>query len=164
MARRLRLPAIAMIVSAVTLLVAAGLLWLGFRSAAQVDRLVREGVLAQGTERHRSYDGRNATVDIVYAVDGREYGITVSYRTRGSPSLLDPAPVPMPQLGPEAPLQVVYLPGDPAVARLRDDLRPGMAVWLAAAGFFGFIGLVFGAVAFLIRRKPRQTAGAPARR
>lgn len=142
---------VARIASVVALLLAGLLIYFGSRSAAEVDQLVREGVLVQGVERdRRTSEEHSETVVVGYVVDGREYRVQTSFTPRTSREpLLEDARADTSRLGPEAPLQVVYLRGDPAVARLRTDLQSGMTPFLIAAALFGLVGIIFGLLAIL---------------
>ena len=60
----------------------------------------------------------------------------------------------MPRLGPERPYQLVYLPSDPATARLREDLSKSAAAVCRTAGMFLLCGLVFGAAGLFLLRRP----------
>jgi hypothetical protein len=159
-------------VAAFAIGVALLVLWLGHRHDHLIDRLVAEGQLAQGrylssTPASSAGDG---SIDVAYEVDG------VAYRTSmltGNPQrepVFEAGRIRVPRLGPERPDQVVYLPSDPATARLREDLsKTGVAVY-GTAGLFFLCGLVFGAAGlFLLRRgatRPdsRRTAPAMSRR
>jgi hypothetical protein len=127
------------------------ILWLGHRSDQEIDRLVAEGQLAQG----RPSDAYDDDA-VLFSVNGAEY--RTYYMSEGSgdsEALFQPKRVVMPRLGPEAHLQVVYLPSDPSIARVRDDMsKSGPAIY-GTAGMFGLIGLVFGFVGmFVLGRGP----------
>ena len=84
-----------------------------------------------------------------YTVGGRRYQVQDNFR----PSA--PAPDTTPRLGPAAPAQIVYLPDDPGVARMRAELSLDLVPWLGTGGMFLLIALVFGGSALFLL-KPRR--------
>jgi hypothetical protein len=134
------------------LAIALLMLVLGHRSDRNVERLAAEGRLAQGGY-SEAYDDEAIT----FTVDGTEYRtFFMSEDSADTPALFKPERVRTPRLGPEAPLQVVYLPSDPSVARMRDDMvRSGMAIY-GTAGMFGLIGTLFTIVGIFAMRRPRS--------
>lgn len=130
--------------SGVALSVAALILWLGLATSDTIKQLIAEGQVAEGrliTTRYGSSD----EMMIGYTVGGTSYRLTAfTTPSNRSKPIFDPAPVDIPRLGPVEPLQVVYLPSDPEIARLRADLNPTNMITFMAASFFALIGLVFG--------------------
>jgi hypothetical protein len=127
------------------------ILWLGHRSDQKIERLAAEGQLAQG----RLSDGFDDDA-VMFSVNGAEYQTSfMSDGSGGSDALFQSERVVIPRLGPEAHLQVVYLPSDPSVARLRDEMTKSDAAVYGTAGVFGLIGLVFGFVAMFVLRRRR---------
>ncbi len=99
---------------------------MGLRHDRAIDRLAAEGAVTQGRALPRNYGScrggscASDVVDVEYSVGGRRY---FTYQTIPSDPdrkpILEPRLVGVPRLGPERPFQVVYLPADPAVARVR---------------------------------------------
>ena len=143
--------------SGCTIGIAALVLWLGLSYNRQTARLISEGRMVQGEYFDTSYgsgDDRSDTIRVSYSVGGKAYLASMtSTRSGASQPLLKEAVIDVPRLGPKAPLQVVYLPADPAVSRLREDLKDGSLVVYLGAGFFAFIGVIFAAAGiFLLPR------------
>jgi len=137
--------------------VAALILWLGLSNNRETARLASEGAMVQGEYFDTIYasgDDSSDTTRVSYRVGGKTYLASMtSTRSGASPPLLKEAVIDVPRLGPKAPLQVVYLPADPAVSRLREDLKDGSLVVYLGAGFFAFIGVIFAAAGiFLLPR------------
>lgn len=143
--------------------VAAVILWLGYRHDAGIDRIVAEGRLAEGEflrESTETCTRGNASscyrrVDVAYMVDGTRYETSMTVRGSGPEPIFEQEAIRLPRLGAERPYQVVYLPSDPSVARMRADLQKSDVAVYGTAGFFSVIALVFGAVGFFaFRRRP----------
>lgn len=134
------------------LCVAALIFWLGDRAAGDVRRLVAEGRVAQSEEVDRTYGDKSMTRTLAYVVDGRRYTIAATSSTTGMTPVFDEEPIPVPRLGPENSMQVVYLPSDPAMAYLRHHLKEGLVTIYFACGLFTLIGLFFGAAGLMFRR------------
>lgn len=143
--------------------VAAVILWLGYRHDAGIDRIVAEGRLAEGE--FLSYDTQTCSdgggscynqINVAYIVDGTTYRSSMLVRgSERSGPIFEQEAIRLPRLGEERPYQVVYLPSDPSVARMRTDLRKSDVAVYGTAGFFSVIALVFGAVGFFaFRRRP----------
>ncbi len=136
----------------VALSIAALILWLGSRAEREVDRLAAEGEVTRGWTLIDSGQ-------IGYAVGGVEYRTFLrTEEDSDSEPIFKPSPVATPRLGPPGEMQVVYLPSDPSVARLREDMSTYLAAIYGAAGLFGLIGLVFlGVGLFLLPGRRRRS-------
>ena len=138
--------------------VALLILWLGARYDRETDRLAAEGQLAQGVYAGTRYDSsenirdnRYSTIDVDYEVDGVRYRTSmIGGSSRGTEPVFKPERIRVPRLGPERPFQVIYLPSDPRVARVREDMSKSDIAIYGSAGLFGFIGLVFGLVGLFV--------------
>ena len=119
-----RMRPIALTLSAIALIVAVVILVAGFRANAEVDRLIARGRVVQGTFGMPDTTNSENTCDRVdYVVEARHYTLAAECSSNNDQRPIVPETiVAVPRLGPEKPGQVVYLPGDPAVARLRDEL------------------------------------------
>lgn len=142
------------------ILVSLLILWLGHRHDLEVDRLVAEGKLAQGeylsTEYGSASRGRSDLYTVRYRVDGVEYRTSAPGRTSSETEpIFEAELIRIPRLGPEKWYQVVYLPTDPSVSRLRADMKKSTVAAYGAAGMFMLIGLVFGAMGLFVIRKRR---------
>jgi hypothetical protein len=143
--------------------VAAVILWLGYRHDAGVDRIIAEGRLAEGAFLGESTEtctrGSSSScyrrVDVAYAVNGTRYETSMTVRGSGPEPIFEQEVIRVPRLGDERPWQVVYLPSDPSVARMRADLQKSDVAVYGTAGFFSVIAFVFGAVGiFAFRKRP----------
>ena len=77
-------------------------------------------------------------------VDGVTYRTSMLVPvTRGEGPVFEDEKIRVPRLGPERPYQVVYLPSDPAVSRVRVDISKIPAAIYGTAGMFALVGLVF---------------------
>lgn len=143
--------------------VALLILWLGYRHDLEIDRLVAEGQLAEGEYIDTHYgsraDGSADRARFRFTVKGVKYWASAGGgSSSASKPLFEPELIRLPRLGPEGRSQIVYLPSDPSVSRLRDDMKKAYVTAYAAAGMFMLIGLVFGAVGLFVfpkRRRPR---------
>lgn len=141
------------------LLIAGLILWLGLASTRGVERLIAEGQIVQGEFVNQTTDhNRGSDIwHVKYRVGDKDYSVTSRVRHSGrSAPLIDDTPAPMPQFGPEEPLQVVYLPSDPAIARLRSDLSTDNLPYYLASGFLALIGLAMVAAARFLLPKSRR--------
>jgi len=166
MARRFRMDMrrTSLLVAAITLGIALLILWLGYRHDREVDLLISEGQLVQGRQLYREFgscSGRNGCdpdlVHVAYDVDGTTYRTSMpADSSREREPLFDQALIEVPALGPQQPFQVIYLPADPEVSRVRADLRKSDVAVYGTAGMFGLIGLVAGWMGlFVLRRRGR---------
>lgn len=147
--------------AAVALLV----IFLGYRYDLETDRIVAEGRLAQGDFLRRetgSCSGNEGCesdqVYVSYQVDGATYQASMFVPRAGrSEAIFRPEVIRIPRLGEERPYQVVYLPSDPSVARLREDISKSDIAVYGTAGMFLFVALFFAAGAwFAFPRKGRD--------
>lgn len=136
--------------------VALLVIFLGYRYDLETDRIVAEGRLAQGaflrleTGSCSGDEGcESDRVYVSYQVDGATYQASMFVTRAGrSEAIFRPEIIRVPRLGAERPWQVVYLPSDPSVSRLRADIsKSGIAVY-GTAGMFLFVALFFAAVAW----------------
>jgi hypothetical protein len=153
-------------VAAFAITVALLILWLGHRQDLVIDRLVEEGLLAQGRFLGREYgscsdDGCDSDrINVAYAVSGVTYRTSMLVSRQGREAVFEPEILRVPRLGPERPFQVVYLSSAPATSRLREDLsKSGIAVY-GTAGMFLLAGLVFGGAGLFLLR-PRAADARP---
>jgi hypothetical protein len=146
--------------------VAAVILWLGYRHDAGIDRIVAEGRLAEGEflrESAETCTRENVSscyrqIDVAYVVDGARYETSMTVRGSGPEPIFDQEVIRVPRLGEERPWQVLYLPSDPSVARMRADLLKSDVAVYGTAGAFSVIAIVFGAVGLFAFRR-RSVAG-----
>ncbi|MBX3561832.1 MAG: hypothetical protein KF780_08460 [Sphingomonas sp.] len=145
--------------------VALLVLYLGYRHDLYIDRIVAEGRLAQGEYLGRRYGSCSSgegcesdEIQVSYQVDGVAYR-TSMFVTPGhrSEAIFQPEVIRMPRLGEERLFQVVYLPSDPSVARLRADISKSDIAVYGTAGMFLLVSLVFAAVALFAL--PREEGG-----
>lgn len=165
--RRFSTRQIALAAGAFGLSVALLILWLGHRYDQETDLLAAQGQLAQGVYINTTYNSSSnsrdssSTIEVGYRVDGVEYRTSMSGgSSRGTKPIFEPERVRVPRLGPEKPFQVVYLPSDPTVARVREDMSKSDVAVYGTAGMFGFIGLVFGSMGFFVfpSRRPMSVS------
>jgi hypothetical protein len=150
--------------------VALLILWLGHRQDLVIDRLVEEGVLAEGRFLSREYGScSNDSCDsdrihVAYAAGGVTYRTSMVVSRQGREPVFEAEVIRVPRLGPERPLQVVYLASAPATARLREDLSKSAVAVYGTAGMFLLVGLVFGAAGlFLLRPRAARADAGPVR-
>ena len=152
---------ITLVVAAFAILVALLIVWLGARYDRETDRIVAEGRLAEGEFLSREYgscndDGCDSDrINVADRVNGVTYrtSMVVTSANRSGP-IFEADLIRVPRLGPERPLQVVYLPSDPSRSRLRADLTHSDIAVYGTAGMFLLCGLVFGAAGLLLLREP----------
>lgn len=132
--------------------VAALIFWLGNRAADDVLRLVAEGRVVRAEEVSRHNEDRSVTRTLAYFVAGRRYIVTSTSSSSEKRPVFDEDPIPVPRLGPEDVMHVVYLPSDPAIAYMRYDLKEGRTPIYFATGLFTLIGLFFCAAGLAFRR------------
>ena len=143
------------ILGAAGLAIAVALLviFLGYRYDLETDRIVAEGRLAEGEFLRRETgscsgdDGcESDRIYVSYQVDGTAYQ-TSMFVTRAdrSEAIFQPDIIRIPRLGEERLWQVVYLPDDPSVSRLRADISKSDIAVYGTAGMFLFIALFFAA-------------------
>lgn len=143
----------AFLASALALVGAVLVLWGGLSSNAQARHLIADGRLVQGTELRQDSssddDSTCFTRIIGYVVNGKHYTTeSECVRSNSSGPVIEETVVALPRLGPEDVDQIVYLPSDPSVAHLRDELTLDMFPYYAGGGFCGLFGLIFGLVAW----------------
>ena len=154
--------------SAFALLVALLIVWLGARYDRETQRVIEEGRLAEGRFLYRDYgscsrsNNRSCdsdTIHVAYDVEGITYRTSMSASRSGQDPVFEDEVIRVPRFGPERPFQVIYLPGDPATSRLREDLKTNPVAVYGTAGMFAFIGLVFGAIGLFVLRRRRGLGG-----
>lgn len=165
---RLDMRIAALCAGATAMLLAVLIVWLGHRQDAVIDRLVAEGRLAQGEYLSTDYgsrsDGASDQVHVSYVVDGTKYyaSMVISGSTGRKP-IFENEVIPLPRLGEEKLFQVVYLPSDPSIARLRADISKSRIAVYGTAGMFLFIGLfIIMAGVFVFPAKRRRPNNRPA--
>jgi hypothetical protein len=159
--RRWTMRETALAAAALAFAVSLLILWFGHLRDRETDRLAAEGQVTQGVYLE-TFSGSSSsasrgsdTVVVGYTVGGVRYTTSVLDSRDDREAMFQPQPVRVPRLGPEQPLQVVYLPSDPAVAQVRDDMSKHPVAIYAAAGLFALIGLVFGAMGLFVLRARR---------
>ncbi|WP_114950785.1 DUF3592 domain-containing protein [Sphingosinicella terrae] len=152
--------------AAFAIAVALLILWLGARYDRETEQVIAEGRLAEGRFLYREYGScsgqrscESDTIHIAYDVGGVTYRTSMSATRSGREPVFEDEVIRVPRLGPERLFQVVYLPGDPAISRVREDLKTNPAAVYGTAGMFGFIGLVFGAFGLFVLRRRRGLGG-----
>ncbi len=132
--------------------------FLGYRYDLETDRIIAEGRLAQG-EFLRLESGSCSGDDgcesdrlyVSYEVGGATYQVSMFVTRPGrSEAIFQPEIIHIPRLGAERLHQVVYLPSDPATARLRADISKSDIAIYGTAGMFLFIALFFAAGACFV--------------
>jgi len=161
---------------------AAALLIAGFAiyNNVKTHRLVDTGQVAEGTvvDRQSSNSGSDnrggdtCFYNIVsYKVAGKAYQLDGGCHSDLRQPLHVPTIVDIPRLGPERPDQVVYLPSDPEVAKLRSEITFDLIPDYGTGGLFLLIGVVFGWFGLVVlkpktapKRRRRTKTGAAKRR
>lgn len=140
-------------------IVAGLILRLGLASTRAAERLIAEGEVTTGdvigvysTDSHKTDQ-----IQVQYRVGDKDYRLyaLVDKRTGARP-VIEKRAVPVPRLGPNDPLHVVYLPSDPGIAQMRRDLSTDNLTYYIAAGYCALLGILCHLAAIFWRSKSRR--------